>query len=314
MQSGTQKKPLMYYLKKDWLMFKRNWQLYLLLLLPTAYYIIFKYIPMYGVTIAFKDYNMFKGIAESPWVGLKIFREVFSLNQFYVVVRNTLLINVLDLILGFPAPIILAILLHEVKGIRFKKVSQTILYLPHFISWVIIGGMVYQIFATQSGFINTALRSLGFSNIPFLTEKWYWLFTYIGVGIWQSMGWGSIIYLAAIAGINSELYEAAEVDGANRMRKIWHITLPGITPTIVIMLILRMGQIMAIGFDRPFIIGNPLVSDFSEVISTFNYHYGLRAAKYSLAAAVGLFQSVIGIIFLLSTNWIAKKAGETGIW
>ena len=303
----SKKKSFIYY-------FQRDWQLYLLLLLPTVFYFIFRYIPMYGVTIAFKDYNMFRGVWESDWVGFDVFREVFGLPAFYTVVRNTLLINGLDLILAFPAPIILALLLNEVRGMLYKRVSQTILYLPHFISWVIIGGMVYTIFATQSGLINVSLRKLGLDAIPFLAEKWHWLFTYIGVGIWQGMGWGSIIYLAAISGINAELYEAAEVDGASRLRKIWHITLPGITPTLVIMLILRMGQIMSIGFDRPYILGNPMVSDFSEVISTFNYHYGLRAARYSLATAVGLFQSAIGIIFLVTTNQIAKKVGETGLW
>jgi len=301
------KKSIFFYLLKDY-------QLYLLLLLPTIYYIVFKYIPMYGITIAFKDYNIFKGVSGSEWIGFEVFKEIFNLKSFYTVVRNTLLINGIDLILGFPAPIILAILLNEIRLIAYKKAAQTILYLPHFLSWVIIGGMAYQIFATQSGIINVTLRNFGLDAIPFLTEKWHWLFTYIGIGIWQSMGWGSIIYLAAITGINSELYEAADVDGASRLRKIWHITLPGIMSTVVIMLILRMGQIMSIGFDRPYILGNPLVTDFSEVISTFNYHYGLRAARYSLATAVGLFQSVIGIVFLVSTNWIAKKTGESGIW
>ncbi|MCI8622674.1 MAG: sugar ABC transporter permease [Provencibacterium sp.] len=301
------KKGVFYYLKRDF-------ELYLLLLLPVVYYVVFKYVPMYGVTIAFKDYNMFKGILASDWVGLDVFKEIFQMKNFYTVVRNTFLINGFDLLLGFPAPVLLAILLNEIRSVHFKKISQTVLYLPHFLSWVIIGGIAYQIFATQSGMINTTLRQMGFESIPFLTEKWHWLFTYVGIGIWQSMGWGTIIYLAAITGINSELYEAAEVDGASRLQKIWHITIPGIMSTIVIMLILRMGQIITIGFDRPYVLGNPLVTDFSEVISTFTYHYGLKAARYSLATAVGLFQSVIGIIFLTSTNAIAKKCGETGIW
>jgi len=293
---------------------KRDYALYILLLFPMIYYIVFKYVPMYGVTIAFKDYNLFKGVMGSEWVGLDVFREVFAMKDFYQVVRNTLLLNFLDLLFGFPAPIVLAILLNEVGNQIYKRISQTIVYLPHFLSWVIIGGMVYQIFSTETGLVNIVLRSLGLNSIPFLAESKNWIITYVSVGIWQSMGWGTIIYLAAITGINSELYEAAEVDGAGRLRKIWHITLPGIKPTIIILLILNVGRVMTIGFDRPYILGNPLVADYSNVISVFVYNYGLKAARYSLATAVGLFQSVVSIVFLLTTNYLARKTGEQGIW
>jgi len=223
------------------------------------------------------------------------------------------MLNVLDLVLGFPAPIILALVINEIRGVKFKKITQTILYLPHFLSWIIIGGMVTQMFSPNTGFVNIVVKSLGGEPIPFLTEKWHWLFMYNGVGIWQSAGWGTIIYLAAITGINGELYEAADVDGASRLEKIWNITLPGIKPTIVILLILNIGRLAAIGFVRPFAIGNAYVYDFSEVISTFVYKIGLQSARFNVATAVGLFQSVVGLILLLSANFIAKRIDDQGI-
>jgi putative aldouronate transport system permease protein len=301
------KKNIIYYLKKDWI-------LYLMLLLPMAYFIIFKYIPMYHTLIAFKEYNPFQGVLKSPWTGLDNFKEIFRMSDFYKAVRNTFMINLFDLIMSFPAPIILAIIINEIKISWFKRTSQTLLYLPHFLSWVIIGGIVLQVFSPATGIIPNIMKSMGLGQIAFLTEKWNWLFTYGGVGVWQSAGWGMIIYLAAIAGISPELYEAAEVDGAGRLRRIWHITLPALKPTIIILLILNVGKIAMIGFDRPFIIGNPQVYDVSEVISTFVYKVGLQSFRYSIATAIGLFQSVIGMILIIITNLIAKKAGEQGIW
>lgn len=293
---------------------KRDWMLYALLILPMAYFLIFKYIPMYGITIAFKDYNLFQGILKSPWVGWDTFKEVFSMPEFYRALRNTAMLNFLDLIVGFPAPIILAVLLNELRVGWFKRLAQTVMYLPYFLSWVIIGGIVIQLLAPQSGLINILFRALGMAPVPFLTDKWCWLFTYCVVGVWQSAGWGTIIYLAAITGINQELYEAAEVDGAGRLRRIWHITLPGIKSTIVIMLILNLGRILTLIFDRPYILGNHYVMDFSDVLSTYVYRVGLQSMRYSLATAVGLFQSLVGMIFLLVTNYIANKCGEEGIW
>src|SRR5690606_36566295 len=237
----------------------KHWQLYIMLILPLAYFFVFKYLPISGVTIAFKDFNVFKGISASEWVGLEVFKDIFSQKSFYVALRNTFMLNGLDLVFGFPAPIILAICLNELRLQKFKKVAQTMLYLPHFISWVIIGGIVYQVFATNYGMINLLLEDLGIGPIPFLSEKNAWLATYTSVGIWQSVGWGSIIYLAAITGINKELYEAAEVDGASRLRRIWHITIPGIRTTIIVLFILKIGDMVDIGFDRPFIIGNVMV-------------------------------------------------------
>ncbi|MFH5182660.1 ABC transporter permease [Paenibacillus sp. TAB 01] len=292
----------------------QDWQLYALLFLPMLYFVIFKYVPMYGVTIAFKEFNMFQGVWNSPWAGLDAFKEIFKMNDFYKVLRNTMLLNLLDLVVSFPAPIILAVLLNEVRIQWFKKGAQTILYLPHFISWVIIGGIVYQLLSTNTGLVNILLRSLEMKAVPFLTEPIYWVITYVGSGVWQSAGWGTIIYLAALTGINKELYEAAEVDGAGRFRKIWNITLPGIKSTIIILLIINIGHMASIGFERPFVLGNPLVTDVSDVISTFVYKVGIQSARFTIATAIGLFQAVVGLIFLLSSNYISKKVTDQGIW
>lgn len=293
--------------------FKRYWQLYALLSLPILYFVIFRYGPMYGVQIAFKDFNLFQGISGSEWIGFDAFREVFAMRDFYTTLRNTFMLNFLDLLVSFPAPIILAIMLYEIRSTWFKKISQTILYIPHFISWVIIGGIVYQLFGSQSGMVNGVIESMGFEPIPFLTEKNSWLITYLFTGVWQSAGWGTILYLAALTGVNKELYEAAEVDGATRLKRIWHITLPCIKPTIVTLLILNLGKMVSIGFDRPYIIGNTAVREYSDVLSTFVYRIGLESGQYTLATVVGLFQAVVGLIFVLGSNYISKKVTGDGI-
>jgi putative aldouronate transport system permease protein len=294
--------------------FKRDYQLYVLLFLPILFFILFKYVPMYGAIIAFQDYSIFAGVSGSEWVGFENFRQLFEMSQFYTVVRNTLMLNFLDLLFSFPAPILLALLLNELRVRWYKKLAQTLLYLPHFISWIIIGGLVYQMFATNGGLINNVIVALGLESVPFLSEKSNWIVVYLGTGIWQSAGWGTIIYLAALTGINKELYEAADVDGAGRIRKMWNITLPGIRPTIVVMLIMQLGHIMTIGFERPFVMGNALVMDYAEVISTFVYKAGLQSAQFSLATAMGLFQALVGLIFVIMANKIAKRFGEQGIW
>lgn len=294
--------------------FKRDWLLYAMLVLPVAWYIVFCYIPMYGVTIAFRDYNIFKGIMASEWVGFKYFNKILHQAEFYRVIKNTLVLNTLDLILGFPLPIILAILLSELKSIRFCKISQTILYLPHFISMVIISGLVFQIFAPESGIINVLRKRAGSEPIPFLSDPTLWTCVYLFVGLWQGTGWGSIIYMAAIAGINPELYEAAAIDGAGRLRKIWHITLPGISSTIVILLIMRMGSMVSIGFEKPYLLGNTYVKEASDVISTYVYRMGLESSNYEIATAVGLMQSAIGMVLLLLSNAIANSVNGSGIF
>ncbi|WP_438444198.1 ABC transporter permease [Gorillibacterium sp. sgz5001074] len=306
MEAAEVKKGFSYYIKRDYL-------LYLMLVIPVAYILTFKYAPMYGIQIAFKNYNIFEGINSSPWNQYETFKQIFSSKQFFQVVRNTMVLNGLDLIVGFPAPIILAILLNELIWTRFKRASQTILYLPHFLSWVIIGGIVAQLFS-PTGMLNSLIVDMGGQTYPFLTDKYVWVVTYVFVGVWQNAGWGTILYLAAMTGIDHQLYEAAEADGAGRLRKIWHITLPGIRSTIVILLILQLGNIMAINFDRPFNIQNNLVMDFGDVISTYVYRVGIQSADFSLGTAVGLFQSVICMIFLLSSNFISRKLGEDGIW
>lgn len=292
---------------------RKNWQLYLLLILPIAYFILFKYGPMYGVQIAFKDFNFFQGISGSKWIGLDAFKEVFQNQDFFDALRNTILLNFLDLLVSFPAPLILAIMIYELKAAWFKKLAQTVLYIPHFISWVIIGGIVLQVFGTQSGFINNMLEGLGLNQIPFLTDKHYWLLTYLVVGVWQSAGWGTILYLAALTGINKELFEAAEVDGANRFKRIWHISLPGLKTTISTLLIINLGNMISIGFDRPFIIGNVAVRDYSDVLSTFVYRIGMQSGQITLATAVGLFQALVGLLFLLGANYVSKKLADESI-
>jgi len=294
---------------------QRTWMLYLMLVLPMIFFVIFRYIPMTNIVIAFKDYNIFRGVWKSPWVGFKWFSQAFQSLDFYYSLRNTLVLNFLDLILGFPAPIILAVLLNELSSFKtYKKITQTVIYLPHFLSWIIVAGIASQLLAPSSGVVNIMLGKLGIGPIDFLMKKGLWIGTYTGLGVWKEMGWGTIIYLAAIAGINPELYEAAEVDGAGRWRKIWYVTLPGIRSTIVVLLILNLGRILGSEFDRPYTLANPTVMQVADVISTLVYRVGIRSSQFSLTAAIGLFQSVICVIFLFSANALAKKAGERGIW
>lgn len=293
--------------------FKRDWQKYAMLLLPMLFVLVFCYIPMYGVVIAFQDYNIMKGVFGSQWVGLENFIYAFSLPRFMRVLKNTLVLNMMGLILGFPMPILFALFISELKNAKIVKTIQTVSYLPHFLSTVIIGGLVSQLCAPDVGIFNLIIKSITGENFPFLTSNVPWMFTYVISGIWQAIGWDSIIYIAGILGINPELYEAATVDGAGRFQRIWHVTLPGIKPLIVLMLILSMGDIISIGFDKPYVFGNPMVSDVSEVISIFVYNVGLGQGNYSLATVVGLFQSVVGAIMVLTVNRIAKAMGEQGI-
>ena len=298
----------------NWL--KRDWRLYAMLAIPVIWYLLFCYKPMVGVLIAFQKYNIFKGIWGSQWVGWKNFNFILGMRDFPIALKNTLLLNFMGLIVGFPVPIILAIMLNEIKHKGVKRVSQTLMYLPHFLSWIIIGGMVLEIFAPTTGVVNSLLLKYGIidQNIPFLTDGTTWQWTYTLVGVWQSMGWGTILYLSAITGINMELFEAAKIDGANKMQQIWHVTLPGIRSTIVVLLIMNIGQMMNIGFDRPYIMGNTLVQDYCDVLSTFVYRMGITNAKFERATAIGLFQSVVGLIMISTANFVTKKLGEDGIW
>ena len=296
---------------------KRYWQLYVLLFLPMLYLLVFKYVPMKYVLIAFKKYSIVQSIGEMPWAdnhGMQYFIQAFQNKDFVNALRNTIVLNLLDLVIGFPIPIIFALILNELAFKRFKKVVQTIAYMPHFLSWVIIYGLAIQLFTPTSGLVNMFITKLGGQAIPFLNDPGKWVGTYIFLGIWQSFGWNSIIYLAAMAGISPELYEAASVDGAGRFSKMWHITLPGIRGTIVVLLVMALGNIIGSGFDRPFALQNNLVMQNAEVISTFVYKNGIKGLQFSLTTAVGLFQSIVGVVFLLFANWLARKLGERGIW
>ncbi|ULL18504.1 sugar ABC transporter permease [Paenibacillus sp. H1-7] len=288
----------------------RKHKYYFVLLLPgLLYFLLFHYWPMAGVAIAFKDFRLLDGITGSPWAGLKWFRILFDSPDFWTALRNTVLISFYKLLFNFPAPIVLALLLNEVYQATFKRVVQTIVYFPHFLSWVILGGILVSLFSNNTGVTGI----LGWTTSPLMDpEKFRGML--VLTEMWKEVGWGTIIYLAAITGINPELYEAARIDGANRLQLVRHITIPSIANTIVIMLILRTGQILHVGFDQIFVLYNPLVFDVADVLDTYVYRVGITMGRYSFATAAGLFQSVVGLILLLMTNAAARKMGERGIW
>lgn len=290
----------------------KHLELYSMLIIPLIYFAVFKYLPMVGTVAAFKEYNIFAGLLGSPWAGLKHFNEVFHSHEFYSALKNTIILNLGELLITFPFPIALAVILNEMRSEKYKKVTQTIMYLPHFLSMVIIAGIVYQVFAS-SGIVNNVLALFGADPINFMGDPGKWRAIYWGSSIWMGAGYGMIVYLAAMAGVNVELYDAAYIDGAGRWKRIWHVTLPQLKPTIVIMLIMNVGKILSISFERPYLLGNVMVNDVSTVISTYVYSIGLQAGRYDFATAVGLFQSVVALVMVLAANWIAKKMGEEGI-
>ncbi|MDR1643402.1 MAG: ABC transporter permease subunit [Clostridiales bacterium] len=294
---------------------KRDWQLYLMLVLPVAMTIIFKYAAYPGLRLAFMDFKPALGFESSKWVGMEIFQKIIKDRDFLRAIKNSLVFNFLDLAIGLPVPIILAILLNELRFKKFKRVSQTILYLPHFLSWVIVASIAYSLFKPDSGLVNVVMKSAGWieKGIPFLTEKWHWAATYLLVGVWQGMGWGSILYLAAITGISAELYEAATVDGANRLRRIWHVTLPGIRPTIVTLLIINLGRILGSNFERLDSFANVNVKDFQYQLAIYIYDKGLASGNFSRATAVGLFQSLVGFLLVITADRVAKRLGSDGL-
>lgn len=300
-----QKKGALFYLKRDW-------QLYVLMLLPMAFIVVFKYLAYTGLSVSFLDYKVARGYAGSEFVGLEIFEKVFKHRDFGKAVFNTLLLNILDLIFSFPMPIILALMLNEIRVKWFKRTTQTLLYLPHFLSWVVIGATAYQMFTTGTGIINVLITNAGGSDIPFLQEDGWWLFTYVVIGVWQTMGWGTIIYLAAITNVNAELYEAAKVDGANRWQQCLHVTLPCIRSTIVVMLIMQLGKLMGGSFERVLALSNAKATEFTTTIPVLVYRW-FQSNKFSESTALGLFQSVIGLILVLVSDRVAKKLGEGGL-
>ncbi|WP_211147063.1 ABC transporter permease [Paenibacillus dokdonensis] len=287
-----------------------KYKYYYVLLLPgLIYFIVFKYLPMGGILIAFQDFKVTGGIFSSPWVGLKWFRILFDSPDFWVALKNTILISFYKLVFNFPAPILLALMLNEIVNRVFKRVVQTIVYFPHFLSWVVLGGILFSLFSVDTGI----LKLFSITTSPLMNPDTFRGFL-VGSEMWKEIGWGTVIYLAAMAGINPELYEAAKMDGANRLKLIMHITIPSIMPTIVILLILRTGSILNAGFDQIYIMYNPLVYEVSDVLDTYVYRLGLTMGRYSFASAAGLFQSVVGLLLLLFTNWLVRRMGERGLW
>ena len=294
---------------------KRDWQLYILVIIPIVLVFLFSYAAYPGLRMVFMDYKPAKGYDGSKWVGFETFIKVFNNKTFGEALRNSIVFNLLDLILGFPIPVILALILNELRYPKFKKVTQTILYLPHFLSWAIVGSVAYQIFKPSTGVVNILLMNAGLidEGIPFLTEKWHWAVSYELIYVWQTMGWGTIIYLAAITGISGELYEAAMIDGAGRWKRMWHITLPGIKGTIVTLLIMNLGKVMNSNLERLQALGNSQVKDFQYQLAVYIYERGLNNGKFSEATAVGLFQSLVGLILVLLSDKVAKMLGEEGL-
>jgi putative aldouronate transport system permease protein len=287
--------------------FIKNWQIYSMILPGILYFIIFRYVPLAGSVIAFQDYNVFTGILGSNFVGFKHFEALFSYPEFFRILRNTLLISVYQLVFGFPAPIILALLLNEVRKLMFKRIVQTVIYLPHFLSWVIVGGLVINFLSPNIGVINQLLGNFGMEKIFFMQEPGYFRSIIVFSGIWKEVGWSTIIYLAAVAGINSELYEAADMDGATKLRQVFSVTLPALLPTIMVLLLLRIGNILDLGFEQIYILLNPLVKETGDVIDTYIYEVGLMGSQFSYTTAIGIFKSAIGLVLILGANQLSKK-------
>lgn len=294
--------------------FKKRWQLYIIILLPVLYIITFHYIPMTGAVLAFKKFNIMEGIYGSPWAGFKYFKQFFDSPNFWLLIRNTLSISIYQLAAGFPIPILLALGLNEVSNLRFKKTVQLVTYAPYFISTVVLVSLVIQLLSPRIGLINVIITALGGQEQNFMGNPDYFRTIYVVSDIWKVTGYNAIIYIAALASIDPSLYEAARVDGASRLQKIIHVDIPGILPTIIILLILESGKIMSVGFEKVYLMQNDLNLVNSEIISTYVYKIGLLNAQFSYSTAVGLFNSVINLILILSVNRLARKWGDIGLW
>ena len=293
----------------------RDRYLYALLLPVLAVYVVFRYAPMYGLIIAFKDFRFVDGILGSPWVGLQHFERMFGSEQFFRIVWNTLILNVYQLVFQFPVPIVLAILLNEVRSKSLKRTVQSLLYVPHFISWVVLGGILIAILSPSTGIFNVILgRGLGVEPIFFMADRFWWVVVFIASGIWKTAGWGTILYLAAITKIDPQLYEAAIIDGANKWRQFRHVTLPGISSTIGVLLILNVGGFMEISFEHIFMLQNPVVMRVADVIPTFVYRAGLQGAQFSYTTGVGFFQSLVGLTLIWAANLLIRKTGGNGLF
>lgn len=293
--------------------FSKNWQLYILLLPAVIYLFLFNYVPMYGVQIAFRDYSTRRGILGSEWVGLEHFAKFIRYPNFLLLIKNTLSLSLYTLA-TFPCAIIFALMLNEVRNAKFKKTVQMISYMPYFLSTVVVCSLITLFFHQKNGVINALIEMLGGTRQDFMTVPSYFNDIYVWSGVWQSLGWNSIIYIAALAGVPEELVDAAKVDGANRLQVIWHVNLPSILPTIMIMLILACGNVLSVGFEKAYLLQNSLNLSASQIIATYVYEIGLKGGQFSYSTAIGLFNNVVNIIMLLIVNTVAKKASGTGIW
>jgi len=300
--------------QKLWHDLKRDKFLYLLIAPGVLYFLVFKYLPMWGVIISFQDYSPYLGILKSPWVGFDHFQRFFSNPDFLIIFRNTMVISLLNLLFFFPLPIVLSLLLNEVRNRYFKSIIQSIVYLPHFLSWVIIVGISFLLLSQTSGIINMLIQYFGFSKFDFLTNsKVFWI-VLTAQNIWKETGWGTIIILAAITAVDQQLYEASKIDGAGRFKQMWHITLPGIRNVIIVLLILRLGNIMDVGFEQVFLMMNGAVANVADVFETYVYRNGVQNGQFSYSTAVGLFKSIVGLVLVIIANKFAKKFGEEGVY
>jgi len=297
-----------------WKQMARCWQLYVLVLPAVLCIIVFAYAPMYGVQIAFKDYKVNMGITGSPWAGLKYFKQFLNLPNFESLMINTLKISVYSLLWGFPAPVLLALMLNQVKFKKYKSFVQTVTYAPYFISTVVLVSMLSIYLTPSSGFVNKLIETMGGKAIAFMGEPRWFRTVYVASGVWQGTGWGAIVYLAALGGVDPSLYEAAMVDGATKLRRVWHIDLPCILPTIVIMFILNMGSLLNVGYEKSYLMQNSLNITVSEIISTYTYKIGLLNGKFAFSSAVGLFNSVINFVLVISSNYICKKLTDSSLF
>ncbi len=293
---------------------RMNWVLHVFLLPGMAFLIVFRYIPMAGVIVAFKDYDIIKGVFDSPWIGMQNFGYLATSRDFWRVLSNSIEISIMRMVWSFPAPLLLALMLNEMKRVKYKRVMQTILYLPHFISWVIVVGLLQNLLSPTSGVLNYVRSALGFKPVAYLANQNTIRSVLVVAEIWKSAGWGTIVYMAAITGIDPSLYEAAMIDGASRLKRIWHITLPSISGTIIVLLILRVGSLMSNGFEEIYLLQNSITIEVMEVFEVYSYTVGMKEGRYSFSTAVGIFQSVIGCILLFGTNALSRKVKGAGLW
>lgn len=300
--------------KRFWKDFKKTKALLWFAIPPVIFYLLFKYYPIYGSQIAFRDYSPYLGFWGSEWVGLENFQRFFKSPDFVTILKNTLTISISSLIVGFPFPIILAIMINQLTNAKAKKIVQTITYAPYFISMVVLVGMMYTIFSTYGGVVNILIEKFGGTEILFMGEKKYYVAMYVISGVWQTSGWSAIVYIAALAGVSPDLHESAVVDGASRLKRIWYIDLPCIMPTIITMLILSAGQLLTVGFEKSYLMQNSMNTTVSEVITTYTYKRGLQDGDFSYASAVELFQSGINFFILVTVNKISRKFSDTSLW